>query len=304
MAALVKTGQAQFIGSRGEQQDACAISDSDDIDFVQHGGVLAVVADGIGGHAFGADASEVAVAEFTRSYKGKFRRAEIPDVLYAALKKANAAVCEFAEIQGSEDNCGTTMVAAVVHPKDRALYWVSVGDSRLYLLRDGQWVQLTADGNLIHQWTKHRVRGTLAELAEEDEQEMRDNPEVLTSFLGLKRLTDIDRTLRPFPLHPGDWIVLCTDGLFKSLSQQEILACLTGTPQAAADALVRTVAAKGLKTQDNCTVTILGYRLAKQTGNPAASASFRTKNFFSLLWPASLWLRLGLIAVAAFFLIG
>jgi PPM family protein phosphatase len=303
MVGHVTTGYAQLIGERGEQQDAYGISDAQDIDFVQHGGVLAVVADGIGGHAHGADASALAVEEFMRAYQCKFRRAKIPETLYAALKKTNAAVCEFAELQGEEHNCGTTLVAAVVHPKARALYWVSVGDSRLYLLRGTEWVQLTADGNYTHRWAKKLARGTLSE---EDEQKLATHSEAITSFLGSKHPADIDRSLRPFRLHPGDWVVLCTDGLFNALTEEEIRGCLQGDPQAACETLVQAVVAKAYKTQDNCTVVALGYRLPKPPRAapetpPSPADPPPAKSRPVGWWP---WLRVILIVLAVLLLVG
>lgn len=296
----VKIGHAQFIGTRGEQQDALGIGDVDDIDFVQHGGVLAVVADGIGGHAHGGDASKLAVSAFMRAYQRKLRKAAIPDALYSALKKTNAAICEFAEIQGAEGDCGTTLVAAVLHPKSRAFYWISVGDSRLYLLRGGEWVQITTDGNYGHRRAKKIARGLLSE----EEREADANPGILTSFVGVKRLGGIDRSLRPFRLRPGDWLVLCTDGLFKALNPQEIVECLRDEPQVACDRLVRAVSTKGLKTQDNCTVAILGYKLSNLPGTgqkhspdePTAPVDSRRS-----LWA---WLRIALMLLAAPMLMG
>lgn len=261
----VKVGNAQYIGARGEQQDYLGITDEHDADFVRHGGVVAVVADGVGGHAHGGEASQVAVREFLRAYRAKFRGTWIPDALYLAVKAANHAVCEFAESQGQAGNCGTTLVAAALHPESGSLHWVSIGDSRLYLLRGQEWAQLTMDGNYASLQFKRVARGAAAQdvLAEHPDHR------VLTSFIGLKNACEIDRSIRPFRLQEGDWLVLCTDGIFNSLSAEEMVGCLRADPQAACEALVRSVLAKGLKHQDNCTVAILGYGLAEPPGADA-----------------------------------
>ena len=252
-------GNAQMIGSREEQQDAFGFTDKDDADFLQHGGVVTVVADGIGGHAHGGQASQLAVQAFLRDYQSKPKTVTIPDALYYALQAANLAVCEFAEAQGEPENCGTTLVAAVLHPQSDALYWIGVGDSRLYLLREDEWVQLTADSNCAGQIIKKMARGA----AIRNEPIPGLKPQALTSFLGKKKLREIDRAFRPFPVHAGDRLVLCTDGLYDSLSTQEMLECLRYDPQGACERLVRSLAAKNLPNQDNATVTVLTYQVSE-----------------------------------------
>lgn len=251
MADGVTIGHAQLLGERGEQQDAWGGGGDES----RPGGVVAVVADGIGGHAHGGDASEVAVQTFQRVYLAAARQASIPEALGTALRKANAAVCEFADIQGQAGNCGTTLVAAALDSRSRSLHWISVGDSRLYLQRGGELAQLTVDGNYAHQLARKVVRGTLAD----EDNSSAASLQTLTSFLGVAKLSYIDRNIRPFRVHPGDLLVLCTDGLFGSLGEEEMAACLRGGAQAACDALIRAVAAKGLKTQDNTTVVVLGF---------------------------------------------
>lgn len=257
MSDTLQRGNAQLRGTRGEQQDVFGFSDMEDWGFIRHGGMVAVVADGIGGHAHGGEAARLAVRNFLQIYQAKPERAKIPHALYYALRRANRAVREFAQAQGEAGNCGTTLVAAVLHPQSRSLYWASVGDSRLYLLRGKQWVQLTEDGNYANQRVKKIAQGTLAE----DESAPDENGHLITSFLGVQKLVGIDRSLRPFTVHADDRLVLCTDGLFNNVSAEEFIGCLRGKPQAACDRLVRTVSAKRLKNLDNCTVAVLGYHL-------------------------------------------
>ena len=257
MSRGVQVGNAQYIGARGEQQDYFGITDEENADFIAHGGVLAAVADGVGGHAHGGEASQVAVREFLRVYKAKSRAAKISDALYVAVKAANQAVCEFAEARGEAGNCGTTLTAAALHPESRALHWVSVGDSRLYLLRGGEWVQITVDGNNASLRLRKTARGDGPQDAPAADRHGR----ALTSFLGLKHFCEIDRSVRPFAVQPGDWLVLCTDGIFNALGAAELVGCLHSQPRAACELLVRSVLAKGIKNQDNCTVAILAYGL-------------------------------------------
>jgi protein phosphatase len=257
MTASIKVGNAQYIGARGEQEDYFGITDETDEDFVRHGGVVAVVADGVGGHAHGGKASELAVREFLRVYRAKPRGVPIPDALYKALKAANHAVCTFAEAEGETGNCGTTLAAAALHPESRSLYWANVGDSRIYLMRGQEWAQLTTDGNYASQQLKKVARG----IAPQEALNPDANHRILTSFLGLKHYCEIERSLRPFTVHSGDWIVLCTDGVFNTLTGDELLGCLKSEPKAVCEMLVRAVLAKGLINQDNCTVAVMAYGL-------------------------------------------
>lgn len=292
MTATIKLGNAQVIGERDEQQDAFGFSDFENDDFTRYGGVAAVVADGIGGHALGAEASEKAVQVFLQTYRAKLKlkKTKIPHALFFALKAANRAVRQLARVRGESGNCGTTLVAAVLHPPSRALYWISAGDSRLYLLRGKQWVQLTADGNYASQRIKQIARGTVSGITPK----LEANPNVITSFLGVHKLTEIDHSIRPFILQEGDWLVLCTDGIFNGLSSEELVNGLYGDPQAACDRLARLLLAKSLKNQDNSTVVAMGYQLEDP---PLA--------FLSPTSPARQYLWLGLaVALSVTLLLG
>jgi len=303
MSETLQQGHAQLLGTRGEQQDVVAFSSMDDWDFIRHGGVAAVVADGIGGHAHGGEAARLAVRIFLQIYQAKPERAKIPHALYYALRRANRAVREFAQKQGESGNCGTTLVAAVLHPQSRGLYWASVGDSRLYLLRGKQWVQLTEDGNYANQRAKKIAQGTLAENGSEPDA----NGHLITSFLGVQKLVGIDRSIRPFTVHADDRLVLCTDGIFNNVSAEEFVGCLRGSPQAACDRLARVVSAKRLKNLDNCTVAVLGYHLADE---PEPDEFAPASTFGRLAWRVKthpgikqfLWLGIAWILSLAMFL--
>jgi len=255
--AGIQLDTAQILGARQEQQDAFDFTDKDDSGFVEYGGVLAVVADGIGGHAHGGEASHKAVAAFMQHYQAKPRKANIQNALYHALIQANHAVLDFAESQGEIENCGTTLIAAALHPESRTFHWIGVGDSRLYLFRDGQLVQLTVDANVRSHLIKKFARGILSR----DELNSEENPHRLTSFLGLKKLSRIDRSIRPFPLHQGDRVLICTDGVYQALGKEELVECLSDDPQTACDRIVQSILNKQLEYQDNATVAVLAFGL-------------------------------------------
>ena len=246
----VHPGNCQHIGDRSSQQDAFGFSDKDDLAFVVHGGVLAVVADGMGGMAYGGESSHLAVQVFLRSYMAKHADESVSMALLQALDDANQAVVRLSQDVGAE-NVGTTLVAAVVH--EDALYWVSVGDSRLYLLRFGQLTQLTKDHVFANELDRDAASGLISL------KDAQSHPErgALTSYLGLPELDEIDQNPQPFLLLADDKVLLCSDGLYAALTAHEIAASFEGNTQQLAEALVTMVLSKERPEQDNLTVAIL-----------------------------------------------
>src|SRR5579871_5655494 len=126
---------AQHIGDRHSQQDSFGFGDPDDRAFTSHGGFVALVCDGMGGMEFGDAASRAAAHAFLDSYKTKTAAESIPGALQRSTRAANDAVVTLAHEYGLSEGMGTTLVAAVL--LDASLYYVSVGDSGLFLRRNG-----------------------------------------------------------------------------------------------------------------------------------------------------------------------
>jgi len=261
-------GNAQHIGARNEQQDSFGFSAFDDAPSVVHAGILAVVADGMGGLAMGKDASAAAVKTFLSAYMEKEPEEKIAASLDRSLHAANRAVNRMAKEAGLEGEVGTTIVAVVIH--DGLLYRVAAGDSRIYLFRDGLLRQLTTDYNYA------RVLDRMVEKGEMKRSEAENHPSraALVSFLGKAEVEEYDHPKDPpLELLPGDKILLATDGLFGFLPEKEFGRLLKADPQKAAENLVTETVALQRPYQDNITVAILGY------GAPAAAplADTRTK---------------------------
>ena len=251
----LEPGNAQWIGTRAEQQDAFGFAGFDLPYFQDHGGILVVLADGMGGMRDGRTASHLAVQGMLKAYREKQPDESIPDALMRALAVANRAVYELACASGGEGSVGTTLVAAAVCAGQ--LFWVAAGDSRLYLFRaaDGSLTECTRDhtyGNevLVQIVVGERSGDTLAEDL---------NWEALTSFLGLADVPRVDRNLCPLSLCAGDRLLLCSDGIHAVLSQVELKRSLMADAQVAADALISAVKGKALEDQDNATAAVLLY---------------------------------------------
>jgi protein phosphatase len=244
-------GNAQHAGARSEQQDAFGFSDPNNAAFVAHAGVAAVVADGMGGLAHGGDASKTAVQVFLDAYAIKTQTEPIPDALVRSIRRANQAVADLARDKGDKNHLGTTLAAMVMH--EEWLYWVSAGDSRVYVYRDGRVTRVTADHTYAADLDVDVTRGKITR------EQALHHPErdSLTSYLGLDQLPKVERSLRPFPLKVGDCALICTDGLYRSLSDDEIAATLGRDAHNSCESLIESALAKKNPRQDNVTVVAL-----------------------------------------------
>ncbi len=251
-------GNAQHLGSREEQQDSFAFSDLEDDAFVEHGGVLAVLADGMGGIGAGGLASEAAVRAFLGGYLGKRTREPILEALTRSLEVANRSVCALGQ---TVDWAGTTLVAIVM--AGGHLYWVSVGDSRAYLIRDEELAQLTVDHNHGTDLDLAVAKGRLT-----SEQSAADpQRESLTSHLGQAELVTVDLSYRPLRLAPGDIVLLASDGFYHNIEPAAVLAALgDNDPQPACEELLEKIIAGQVPDQDNATVAAI-----KWTGHDTTS---------------------------------
>lgn len=184
---------------------------------------LGVVADGMGGHSAGEVASNIAVSVLAETVrKVDEGRLKIPDTflpkldfserkLLMAANLANMAIYSTAQSSSIYKMMGTTMTG-VVFSDDNAIA-VHVGDSRLYLFREGKIVQITTDHSLANE----QVRRGLLTRAEADRSKIQN---VLTRAMGIKK--DIEFDLLKFPIKVGDMMLLCSDGLYKGLCESDM----------------------------------------------------------------------------------
>lgn len=243
----------QHIGSRGNQEDSFAFSDLKNKREIEKNGILAVVADGMGGLQYGEEASRVAVSVFLTEYGREQVNKPISERLLHALTVANTAVYDLAYTKNGNDlDLGTTLVAAVILKNQ--LLWISVGDSRIYLYRNEQLEQLTTDHIYANHLQADVDRGRLSQV------EADRNPErnYLTSYLGLPEIAEVGCSQDPIKLKRGDQLILCSDGLYDSLSDQAIAAVLeSSNSNDLAERLVGAALAVGNPHQDNVTVATL-----------------------------------------------
>ncbi|MGH2493188.1 MAG: Stp1/IreP family PP2C-type Ser/Thr phosphatase [Ktedonobacteraceae bacterium] len=174
-------------------------------------GALFIVADGMGGHAAGEVASEIAVDTVSNAYYIDDNQ-DVPTPLLQAIKRANLAIHQRAAENLLRSGMGTTCVAAVL--RGNMAYIANVGDSRAYMVRGNQVRQITQD----HSWVAEQVR---AGLLTEEQARTHAQRNVITRCLGTQPDVEVDVFLEP--LQENDCLVLCTDGLSGLISDEEVM---------------------------------------------------------------------------------
>ena len=239
---------AQHIGSRKYQQDSVGFADPGEENFQAHGGFLSVLCDGMGGMEHGDVASQTAVRAILDAYATKKPEESIPAALERSAREANRRVIEAALNLGLHEGVGTTLAAAVIH--ERSLYFLSVGDSAIFHVHQGQ-ARMVNRPHIFANLLDAAVAGGKLSRAEAEQHPER---EALTSFIGIHVLEEIDRNTEAWPLVQGDTVLLASDGMYRTLDPAGISACLTGHPQSWPRALVERTLARQRPGQDNVSV--------------------------------------------------
>jgi PPM family protein phosphatase len=209
-------------------------------------GRLAVIADGMGGYEGGQEASRLAVETVLEVYDKDFRD-DPKATLLEAFSVAHKRIQEYAEEHPEFQGMGTTCTALAVVA--RQLYFAHVGDSRLYLVRAGEISRLTRD---------HTYVGRLVEsgIVRAEDAETHPQRHILTAALGSGREVAVDFPHPALGVEPGDTLILCTDGLWGLVSDQEILnAVHSQQPADSCRSLVTMALQRG--GPDNITVQLL-----------------------------------------------
>lgn len=218
----MKYATRSYIGTRKVQED-CADS------IVTENGIFAVVCDGIGSRSDGGASSRMAVEcfleEFRNGYSGSF-----PQFITKTAESVDRRVYE-----RFGNNCGTTAVAVLV--EDNKLYWLSIGDSRLYIIRGGRIRQMTTDHNYQYVLDLRRQKNLIDE--EAYQRELKRSGQ-LASFIGMGGVDIVDVSMQPITLRSGDKLLLTTDGLYKPLGDEIISDIINrgDDPEKTADALL------------------------------------------------------------------
>lgn len=241
-------GKVHGIGGRDYQQDSLGHTQ-----ILNGSGVLAIVADGMGGLSNGEQVSQQIVMDGL-GYGAAMTGLSEGNPLLGMVRQINTGVNR---MLGPERiyKCGSTLISVLI-AQDQ-FHWVSVGDSRIYLYREGFVNQLNTDHDLFQQWMPEILAGTrsYAEAAR--------NPDgrKLTSFIGMGELKYVDYSRQPIDLRQGDRLVLVTDGVYGTVPPEQLADILKANPEVpdAAKVLERRIRDARMPHQDNYTALILGF---------------------------------------------
>jgi len=209
----VLTASEMHLGTRAVQQDACYVTSATSFwDGESHLNTIGIVCDGMGGLEHGAEASKMVIDQILADIAAAGQVEDPASFFKNELGKLDDLVVQ----RFGANNAGTTLVLAVL--SGSRLYWCSAGDSRLYLIRQDEIVQLTRDHNYFL-LLKEQVENQDMTI---EEAEQHPQKEALVSFLGMGGIEIFDINNSPFQMVNGDVVLLCSDGLTKSLTADQI----------------------------------------------------------------------------------
>lgn len=239
---VISIGSAQILGRRNEQEDCFSTVTTES-------GIMAVLADGMGGYSNGKIASNVAV----NTYADAFTKAEniypVEEFLMDTARLSNMRIYE----RGNGEKIGTTLVVVVV--SEDYLYWASVGDSAIVLFRNNELINLNKKHVFESVLEEKYISGKISK------EEMMNNSKKkrLTNYMGHKGFKDIEVNEKAIQLRPGDKVILCSDGVYNSINEIELERALMKKikPSAASEEIMGMIREKNLVKQDNATIVIL-----------------------------------------------
>lgn len=250
-------GVSQNIGKRKSQQDAVAVSESDICTgFTDKW--LGVLCDGMGGMNGGEKASAIGVQTTLKLFSDYRTQGDfsIPRFYSALIDKIDYDVASLEDDNGRYLGAGTTFISVIID--NGCLYWASVGDSHIYIIRNNEIKMVVREHNYFMELLEMVSSGEITyEEACNDK-----SKDALTSYIGMGGVNLVEINEPPLSLMPGDIILLCSDGLYRSVTDQEIMQIVLDNKfdmNFAAQALTQYAMAKNNPHQDNTSVVIAKY---------------------------------------------
>lgn len=247
---VTEVGNVHNIGKRNYQQDAFGVSPLQDEKLRHSRGVLAVLADGMGGMTNSGELSQAAVLAALRSFP------QAPGGTGETLASVAHSVLDMVQKRFTGSGSGSTLVLANI--RDGKLDFLTIGDSRIALLRDGALLTLNREHNYAATLHQQAAQGLLS--WQEATENLRRR--ALTSYLGQGTEPAIDFPAEPIRLQCGDMIVLMSDGVYGTLDDGTLERHLIRSKNAmeAAEAIEKEVLSACKRNQDNFTAVLIEIR--------------------------------------------
>ena len=264
MALEFTLAGSQIDGDRGYQEDAFLITHLTDAN--DKPAALIIIADGMGGHAAGNVASNMAVQAFNKHVSANYPTEELAKILKECVIKANSSIEETVKETPALSGMGCTMVVAIL--ESGKIWWSSVGDSHLYVIRDKVRLKINADHSYGGFLDRMEAAGTPVEAEEGLARNM-----LMSAVMG-EEISEIDVSQEPFDLQDGDRIMICSDGM-DTLSEGKFIqfSDWSENPKECSEALLTAVEDEAKPRQDNTTIVVVDVIEKAATEAPAATAA-------------------------------
>ncbi|MHC4222182.1 MAG: PP2C family protein-serine/threonine phosphatase, partial [Planctomycetota bacterium] len=263
MSVEFEIASDQIDGARDYQEDAYMVSQLGETESGESC-ALVVMADGMGGHAAGNVASNMVIATFNKTFQYNFPTEKIAESLTESLTRSNDQISTSVKETPASRGMGCTMVSAYL--QDNKLYWVSVGDSHLYVIRDRQITKHNAD----HSY------GAYLDLMKEQGMEIEEQAgmsrNMLMSAMTGEEISSIDVSETPVIVSPGDRIIIASDGL-DTLGNGAIIqySSWSATAKECVYALLKAVEDANKINQDNTTLIVVDVKEGTKQEKPEIS---------------------------------
>lgn len=242
----IALGSVNNRGARNYQEDSFGFSSIDKKDLEEYG-FTAIVADGMGGLSGGAQVSDYVVSTMLDMQMNRDLSVPIYLHLYQSLFAVNNGILRSGMKGGS--------TAVVVTCLPTGIYWCTVGDSRVYLYRNGILTAMNEDTDYMNRLLERVITG---ELRLEDA--LRDKKkDSLAQYMGYKGGIVPDVNSKPLVPRKNDKLLLCTDGVYNALTVKELNDALSRPAGEAAAQIEGMIVAKGYSTQDNFTAIVVEF---------------------------------------------
>lgn len=228
----------QNMGRRSYQEDSvtfCGLKN----------GAAAVIADGMGGLKDGKLLSSYVTEKMLEGIKAF--SADVP------INQQFSSLIDEINVYAAGSGSGSTVCA--VYCCSKGIFWCSVGDSRIYLIRKGKICRITEDGDYFNMLLELVIKGSLS-LESADSDPQRD---YLFQYIGADKRLSPDCSVRPLIPEAGDSLLICSDGVYNSVSDEELAKIVSDGIPSPAGRIVELVMSKNISDQDNLTALVMGF---------------------------------------------